>query len=162
MLMFASARRHKLLIISYYVPMVTWYQSTAPKPTCCWQKHRRCMEKKLKYILSYIKKASKSQIKIRQKISVSNPRDKLVIETAKITHRSIFFSVYQHKKFLLSGFWGYKYPRQNICAEIILRFQSQEPQTMADRIFPQALIERQTQYHLIKNTTNILLISYCS
>ena len=41
--------------MSYYVPIITWYQSTAPEPRCCWQKHRRCTEKKLKFILSYIK-----------------------------------------------------------------------------------------------------------
>lgn len=140
--MFTLARRPKLLIISYYVPIITWYQSTAPKPTCCWQKHRRCMEKKLKYILSYIKSFEILDKNTPKNISEQSQRQVSHWNSKDSASFNIFFLYITIKSFFFQGFGGcsantcilrrryyalfslrrYKYPRQNICAEIILRF----------------------------------------
>lgn len=158
--MFTLARRPKLLIISYYVPIITCYQSTAPEPRCCWQKHRRCMEKKLKFILSYIKSFEILDKNTPKNISEQSQRQVSHWNSKDNASFHIFFLYISIKSFFFQGFGGcwanilrrryyvlfslrrYKYPRQNIWGEIILRFESQEPQTMVDPIFSQALIER--------------------
>ena len=104
--MFTLAQRPKLLIITYYVPIITCYQSTAPEPRCCWQKYRRCMEKKLKFILSYIKSFEILDKNTPKNISEQSQRQVSHWNSKDNASFNIFFLYISIKSFFFQGFWG--------------------------------------------------------